>query len=66
MLPCFIKNGIKGNIIISNKVFEGEMHPNDLAPVEIANVLTYVTNSFGNKFGTIKVQQVQDELGRCK
>ena len=63
---CLIKNGIKGKIVISKRTFEGEMRADDLPPIEIANVLTYVGNSFGNKLGTIKVQQVQDELGRCR
>lgn len=57
-LPCIIKNGLKGKISLSGKTFEGEMPASDLTPLEIAQVLTYVTNSFGNKMKTITVEEV--------
>jgi mono/diheme cytochrome c family protein len=65
-LACFLKNGLKGKISINNKVFEGEMPADSLAPIEIAKVLTYVSNSFGNKLGTINLQQVQADLTKCR
>src|ERR1700709_2036051 len=43
ILACLIKNGLKGKVNVANKQFEGEMPPTDLSPVEIAQVLTYVT-----------------------
>ena len=64
-LACFVKTGLKGKITIINKSFEGEMPANDLAPLEIAQVLTYVTNSFGNKIGTINTEQVNTDLVKC-
>jgi len=65
-LSCIVKYGLKGIIILSNKKFEGEMPPNGLAPIEIARVLTYVTNSFGNKSATITSGQVENDLKNCK
>lgn len=65
-LACFLKNGLKGKISIHNKTFEGEMPADSLAPIEVAKVLTYVTNSFGNKLGTINLQQVQGDLAKCR
>ena len=65
-LACFLKNGLKGEIRIHNKAFDGEMPIDSLAPIEIAKVLTYVTNSFGNKLGTINLQQVQSDLEKCR
>lgn len=66
ILACLIKNGLKGQINILHKQFEGEMPPNDLSPVEIAQVLTYVTNSFGNKSGTINTEKVNADLAKCR
>ncbi|MES2107827.1 MAG: cytochrome c [Bacteroidota bacterium] len=66
MLACFIKNGLKGRITISNKQFEGEMPASGLAPVEIAQVLTYINNSFGNKAGTFTTERVNADLNKCK
>ena len=65
-LACFLKTGLKGKISINNKIFEGEMPADSLAPIEIAKVLTYVTNSFGNKLGTINLEQVQGDLEKCR
>ena len=66
VLPCYVKNGLKGQIIIKGKTFEDSMPANDLSPVEIAQVLTYIGNSFGNKLNTIDEQSVQTNLAGCK
>jgi hypothetical protein len=42
------------------------MPANDFAPIEIAEVLTYITNSFGNKLGTVTSQNVDSNLAKCK
>ncbi|MBB6109422.1 c-type cytochrome [Mucilaginibacter lappiensis] len=66
-LACYIKNGLKGKLSIVGREFEGEMPAAaDLSPIEIAKVLTYVTNSFGNKQGLIDLQQVQADLKNCR
>jgi len=66
-LSCITKNGLKGKITIAGRQFEGEMPGNvELAPIEIAKALTYITNSFGNKMGTINNQQVDRDLESCK
>jgi mono/diheme cytochrome c family protein len=65
-LACFIKYGLNEKIIIKNKAFEEKMPSNNLSPIEIANVLTYITNSFGNKSGTITNQMMEEDLVKCK
>ncbi len=65
-LPCSIKFGLKGKVTIANRQFDGQMPPNDLASIEIAEVLTYVTNSFGSKAGIIAATQVDGDLATCK
>ena len=65
-LACFIKNGLKGKITVAGRSFDDQMQPDDIAPLEIAKVLTYVTNSFGNKMRTVTLQQVQDDLNNCQ
>ncbi|MBD1392231.1 c-type cytochrome [Mucilaginibacter glaciei] len=67
LLACMVKYGIKETIItINGKSYEGAMPANDLAPVDIAKVLTYVTNSFGNKMGVIKSEVIDRYLAGCK
>jgi len=65
-LPCYIKKGLKGQITIKGKTFEDVMPANDLSSVEIAQVLTYIGNSFGNKLNTIDEQSVQKDLVSCR
>ncbi|OCX53191.1 copper oxidase [Mucilaginibacter sp. PPCGB 2223] len=66
-LPCFIKNGLKDTITVAGKKFSGMMPAqSSLSPIEIAEVLTYVTNSFGNKMGLVDVSKVEKDLSNCK
>lgn len=65
-LPCNLKNGQKGAITIKGRPFDDAMPANVLSPVEIAQVLTYIGNSFGNKLNTIDEQSVQKSLAGCK
>ncbi|CAN5119442.1 hypothetical protein BH09BAC6_BH09BAC6_18970 [soil metagenome] len=65
-LACFTKNGLKGKITVAGRSFEGQMPYTDMAPIEIAKVLTYVTNSFGNKMGVLTTQQVAEDLKKCE
>jgi mono/diheme cytochrome c family protein len=65
-LACFIKNGLKGNIKVSNKLYDDEMLPADLTPLEIAEILTYVDNSFGNKTGIVTSASAEAALKLCK
>ena len=65
LLACFVKNGLKGKINVSGRTFEGEMPATDLSTIEIAEVITYVTNLFGNKSGTITSNQVENDLKKC-
>ncbi|HVW96738.1 MAG TPA: cytochrome c [Mucilaginibacter sp.] len=64
-LACFLNSGLKEKITVGGKEFEGEMPASGLSPVEIAEVLTYVTNSFGNNQGTVTVEKVNADLAKC-
>jgi mono/diheme cytochrome c family protein len=65
-LACFVKNGLEGKIIINGRLFDDQMQGDDLSPIEIAKVLTYIGNSYGNKLGTITTENVQSDLKNCK
>ena len=64
-LACQLKNGLSGKIYVANKEFEAIMPATDLSPIEMAQVITYVTNSFGNKQGLFTDDQVQTALNHC-
>lgn len=66
-LACFIKYGLKDKIlIVHKKAYDSDMPLTDLAPIEIAEVLTYVGNSFGNNTGLVSQEQVQADLAKCE
>jgi mono/diheme cytochrome c family protein len=67
-LACFVKYGIKETIItVNGKAYEGAMPANvDMPAIDVAEVLTYIGNSFGNKMGVITVDEVNADLERCK
>ena len=66
-LACFVINGMKSKlIIVAHKSFVGDMPPTEIAPIEVAEVLTYLNNSFGNKLGITNVEHVNADLQHCK
>jgi len=65
-LPCFIKGGLKAPITVNSKLFNSVMPPQpSLSPIEVAEVMTYVTNSFGNKMGLTDAPRVTADLANC-
>jgi mono/diheme cytochrome c family protein len=66
-LACFIKNGLQGPITVGGKIYDEKMpDENDLAPIDIAQLIVYITNSFGNKQGMYKSETVAIDLNNCK
>jgi len=66
-LPCTIYFGLKGKITVGKRDFEGQMPAaSGLANIEIAQALTYITNSFGNKMGIFNVEMVNGDLVKCR
>jgi mono/diheme cytochrome c family protein len=64
-LPCILQNGLKGQINVSGRSFNGQMPAASLTPIEIAQVITYVGNSFGNKAGLTTNDNVTTNLAKC-
>lgn len=65
-LVCIIQNGQQGLVVVNGKFYNGKMPSQaQLAPIEIAEVVTYITNSFGNKQGVYGLEKVSSDLGKC-
>jgi hypothetical protein len=65
-LPCFIKYGLGTPITVTGKLYNSKMPAQDnLTSIEVAEILTYVTNSFGNKLGLIDANKVNSNLAAC-
>lgn len=46
-----IKYGMSGEIIVNGVSYNGVMTPQGLSAQEVADVMNYINNSWGNKFG---------------
>jgi mono/diheme cytochrome c family protein len=63
---CLIKYGLAGEIMVNGKDYNLEMPANtQLTDIEIAEILTYITNTWGNEHGLISVTEVTPLLKVC-
>jgi len=65
-LACIIKNGLSAPLSIHGKVYEGKMPDFNLANIDIAQLIVYITNGFGHKQGMYNPEQVAADLKACK
>lgn len=64
---CGIKHGMQGPIEVNGITYDGIMPNNPrLTPLEIAEIMTYVSNSWGNKYGMVNTSDVKSALDSCK
>jgi nitrite reductase (NO-forming) len=52
-------NGLNGTVVVNGKTFNNIMPPQAFTDRQIADVLTYVMNSWGNDFGTVSTDEVR-------
>lgn len=66
-LPCILRYGLTDTITVNGKVFAEQM-PGvpTLSEVQIANLINYINNAWGNDNGTFRLDEVQVSLTRCK
>lgn len=63
---CIIKNGQTEEIVVNGQTYN-QMMPGvgSLTPLEIAEILTYITNEWGNSKGLTGVKEVEKWLKEC-
>ncbi len=65
-LSCIIKYGLTGKIKLTAKEFEGQMPAhNELSDIDVAQLMVYITNSFGNKQGFYDASTANKDLKNC-
>jgi len=66
-LACIIRNGTDEKMIIHGKEYKEKMPAfSELADIDVAQVMVYITNSFGNKQGFVPYSKVAAQLQNCK
>lgn len=64
---CIIKTGLSDSITVNGRVFSQSMPANkELTPIEIAEIVTFVSNSWGNKAGISSTRDVSLWLKKCQ
>jgi mono/diheme cytochrome c family protein len=63
----YIKYGLEGPITVGGKVYNEKMPAEDnMADIDIAQLIVYITNDFGNKQGMYTTEQVAADLKNYK
>ena len=63
---CIIKNGIQGELEVNGVVYNQPMPAHDnLTNIEIAEIITYISNSWGNKSGLHDVNTIEKAVKDC-
>lgn len=65
-LACIIKNGLSTPVKVHGKVYEGKMPDFNLANIDLAQLIVYLTNGFGHQQGMYTTEQVEQDLKNCK
>lgn len=66
-LACFIKNGISDTLTVNGQEYQGSMPAfPELYDIDIAQILVFIGNSFGNNQGMYTPAQVAADLKNCK
>jgi len=64
---CLMDNGRKGELIVNGKNFNKTMPAiPSLTDLEIAEIATYIYNTWSHQRDLVDVKDVQDILSRCK
>ncbi len=66
-LPCIIRAGMKGNVVVNGKIYSTEM-PGvpQLTEFEVTNVINYINSAWGNNYGVVKHLEVREALNSCE
>ena len=65
-IPCLLKNGSKDSLIVNGRNYPPQMPAHMLSNLELAEVITYINNSWTNEYGFVTVKDVDQLLKECK
>ena len=66
-VACIIKYGARGPMIVSNQAYDAIMPANTrLRDIEIAELMSYIGNMWGNRVGLTPVKEVSIYLDSCQ
>lgn len=63
---CIIKNGQSKEIVVNGVTYNQMMPANPITNLEVAEVLTFIANAWGNEGGLVGVKEVDKWLEECE
>ncbi|MGB3588239.1 MAG: cytochrome c [Tunicatimonas sp.] len=64
---CIIKYGLNEEVVVNGKAYDQPMPANErLTNIEIAQITTYIYNSWEHEQGYIPVKKVAQEISKCQ
>ncbi|WP_436517605.1 c-type cytochrome [Ekhidna sp. To15] len=63
---CIVKNGQSKEIVVNGVTYNQMMPGNPISNLEIAEVLTFIGNAWGNEAGLIGVKDVDQWIEACE
>lgn len=63
---CIIRNGQFEEIVVNGVSYHQMMPSLPISDIEIAEVLTYITNTWGNRSGLVEVKEVEEWIDECE
>lgn len=64
---CLIRFGKQGEIVVNGRMYNMQMPPQpNLSDLEVAEIATYIYNSWGNEGGLFDVKDVSPVLDSCR
>lgn len=65
-LACLIKNGMEGPIVVNDTTYNQPMPGVEgISEFQIANIVNYINQAWGNDYGIISVASVREQLQAC-
>ncbi|WP_109829266.1 c-type cytochrome [Reichenbachiella versicolor] len=63
---CVIKNGLQGEIEVEGQTYNGNMPSVAFTDLELAELITYLNNSWGKQESITTISEVEDALKNCR
>jgi cytochrome c551 len=65
-IACLINEDSQDTIIVNGTSYLPQMPAHNFSSLEIAEVITFINNSWGNEYGFVPVRLVDKHLNDCK
>lgn len=62
---CLIRNGKQGDLVVNGKTYNQKMPAVPITDLEIAEITTYIYNTWSHRRGMVDVKLVSDILKSC-